>query len=92
MSTGSADEIRNARYAVLYVEGFEVKSEPIIVVQGDLSIEEAKELAAWSTGIDAPVVKIDNNGKGKIYNLNGQQVNDSYKGIVIQNGKKVIKK
>lgn len=92
VSTGSADEIRNARYAVLYVEGFEVKSEPIIVVQGDLSIEEAKELAAWSTGIDAPVVKIDNNGKGKIYNLNGQQVNDSYKGIVIQNGKKVIKK
>lgn len=92
VSTGSADEIRNARYAVLYVEGFEVKSEPIIVVQGDLSIEEAKELAGTATGIDAPVVKIDNNGKGKIYNLNGQQVNDSYKGIVIQNGKKVIKK
>lgn len=92
VSTGSADEVRNARYAVLYVEGFEAKSDPIIVVQGDLSIEEAKELAAV-TGIEnTPVVKVDGKGTGKIYNLNGQQVNGSYKGIVIQNGKKVIKK
>lgn len=32
------------------------------------------------------------NGNGAIYNISGQRVDDSYKGIVIINGKKVMKK
>ena len=35
------------------------------------------------------VVKVQNN---KIYNLQGQVVGDDYKGIVIKNGKKFLKK
>ena len=32
------------------------------------------------------------NGNGAIYNISGQRVDDTYKGIVIINGKKVMKK
>jgi hypothetical protein len=31
-------------------------------------------------------------GKGKMYNLQGQLVGDNYKGVVIINGKKFLKK
>ncbi len=31
-------------------------------------------------------------GDGKIYNLNGQMVDKYYKGVVIVNGKKYLKK
>ena len=93
VNTGSASETRNARYAITRVKGYEVESEPILVVQGDLTMEEAKALAASATGIEnVTVVKADKQGKSKIYNLNGQEVNSSYKGIVIRDGKKVINK
>ena len=35
---------------------------------------------------------IMHNGDENIYNLNGMRVNDDYKGIVIRNGKKILKK
>ena len=34
----------------------------------------------------------ETNGNGAIYNISGQRVDDSYKGIVIINGKKILKK
>ena len=40
-----------------------------------------------STGISTPVMI---KGDGSIYNLRGQKVDSSYKGIVIKNGKKYI--
>ena len=40
-----------------------------------------------TTGIATPVII---KGNGDIYNMSGQRVNSSYKGIVIMNGKKVI--
>jgi hypothetical protein len=48
--------------------------------------------AALPTGIQETVapVKVINNGA--IYNLAGQKVNESYKGIVIKNGKKYFQK
>lgn len=93
VNTESASETRNARYAITRVKGYEVESDPIIVVQGDLTMEEAKALAASTTGIEnVTVVKADKQGKNKIYNLNGQEVTSSYKGIVIRDGKKVINK
>ena len=42
------------------------------------------------TGINNAVVEEKVNGV--VYNLNGQRVNNSYKGVVIVNGKKVVKK
>ena len=42
------------------------------------------------TGI--ATVKNDKNTNGKIYNLNGQVVDENYKGVVIINGKKIIKR
>ena len=53
-----------------------------VIIQG--SITDA-------TGITTPVAfQVD--GDGRIYNLSGQQVTDSFKGIVIKNGKKYIQK
>ncbi len=44
-----------------------------------------------STGIDSPVI-IQKKSDGKWYNLAGQQVDKSYKGVVIVNGKKFVNK
>ena len=43
-----------------------------------------------ATGINN--ITIDNAKKGVRYNLAGQRVNESYKGVVIENGKKMIVK
>ena len=43
-----------------------------------------------ATGIS--VVKTTKTGNGQIYNLAGQRVDNSYKGLVIKNGKKVLQK
>ena len=45
---------------------------------------------ANATGIT--LVKNDKKNDGKIYNLNGQVVDEYYKGVVIINGKKYLKK
>ena len=44
-----------------------------------------------ATGIDT-VQSAESKAQSAIYNLNGMRVSDSYKGIVIMNGKKVINK
>jgi hypothetical protein len=38
------------------------------------------------------MVKTEEAGNGQIYNLAGQRVDSSYKGLVIKNGKKAIQK
>ena len=43
------------------------------------------------TGISSVVVE-EEEGDGTIYNLSGQEVDSSYKGLVIKNGKKYISK
>lgn len=45
-----------------------------------------------TTGINTVNAGIENKADGKVYNLAGQQVGDDYKGIVIVNGKKVVRK
>lgn len=42
-------------------------------------------------GIDTPTVNVSQKKQGT-YNLAGQRVGDSYKGIVIENGRKVVRK
>ncbi len=44
-----------------------------------------------STGIEDAVIS-DESSNGACYNLSGQRVTDGYKGIVIKNGKKILKK
>ena len=46
------------------------------------------EVSDGAAGITAAKAEIEN---GAIYNLAGQKVSDSYKGVVIMNGKKVLK-
>lgn len=55
---------------------------------------DIKLLDDEATGIDEITVTRTplRNSVEAIYNLNGMRVNDSYKGIVIKNGKKVLKK
>ena len=50
-----------------------------------------KITVASSTGINN-VTMDDNTKKCPIYNMNGQRVDSSYKGVIIQNGKKRIAK
>lgn len=56
---------------------------------GVKNLVEAKLDSTVITGIDA-VKTVDAQFDGKIYNLAGQEVTKSYKGIVIKNGKKVV--
>ena len=49
--------------------------------------------SSLSTGIDAPfIITKKAESDGKWYNLNGQQVDSSYKGIVVVNGRKFFNK
>lgn len=49
--------------------------------------------SSLATGINSPLVITKKaEGNGKWYNLNGQQVDSSYKGIVIVNGRKFVNK
>lgn len=45
-----------------------------------------------ATGISSVKNDVQKKNDGKMYNLNGQVVNESYKGVVIVNGKKYFKK
>lgn len=73
----------SGRSAVVYVRGRGFTApQPIYLLQGDASIADA--ISEVSTA--APVKN------AKVFNLNGQEVNKSVKGILIQNGKKYINK
>ncbi len=49
--------------------------------------------SSLATGINSPyIITKKAEGNGKWYNLNGQQVDSSYKGIVIVNGRKFVNK
>ena len=68
----------------IYFSESEAKS---ITVEGD---GISKTLVGGSTGINS--VKAATTIDAAIYNLAGQKVNASYKGVVIQNGKKFLQK
>ena len=55
----------------------------VILLQGDATPGDQDGIAT---------VAASKKVEGKIYNLSGQQVNANFKGVVIENGKKVIKK
>ena len=55
-------------------------------VEGERTYEEMQP-----TGINERVVKFEIDFTKPFYNLSGQRVGDDYKGIVIQNGIKIIR-
>lgn len=78
------------RYAVIHLNGRGVTSEPIFVLQGDITLAEAK-----ADYIATGITNVKNNEAKKStkkFNLAGQQVDNNFKGIVISNGKKTIKR
>ena len=88
--TAEPIEVNTGRWAVLKVTGRGVEAQdPIIILQGTAILDDVP-----STGIENAVV--NNNVKADpnapVYNLNGQRVSKSTKGILIQNGKKFINK
>jgi len=75
------------RYAVLWFEGKGYKSaQPVYVLQGDATLEEAQ-----ATVINS-VSKNTQQTVSGMFSVTGQRVNDSFKGIVLKNGKKFFNK
>ena len=81
------------RWAVLYITGSGFTSAtPVILLQGTATIDDV----VMPSGIENAVV--DNSAKkgfdenAPVYNLNGQRVSKSAKGILIQDGRKFIRK
>lgn len=63
----------------------------IVVTKVYLTNKTVEELTT-GTNISSAVVASKANTNAPIYNLAGQKVNKSYKGVVIQNGKKFVQK
>lgn len=63
----------------------------LVVKNSAMTQEEIQAIVnALPTGIEN--VKMNNNSNGVRYNIAGQQVTADYKGLVIENGRKVLKK
>ena len=65
-------------------------------IKGDVTLFFVNEKSyidgsSLSTGIANPII-IQKKNDGKWFNLSGQQVDKSYKGVVIVNGKKFVNK
>ena len=69
----------------------DVEVTKIVVTKVYLTSKTVEELAT-GTGISSAVVASKLNANAPIYNLAGQKVSKSYKGVVIQNGKKFVQK
>ena len=81
----------NPDSGIPFAEGETVKTQLALVNAGwyyvyDVTIGNAESLAGISP------VKAEKAGNGYIYNLSGQRVDASYKGLVIKNGQKMIQK
>ena len=63
------------------------------ITDANCNIDKVELICTLNTGIDEmPVEKTYVNRRQVVYNLSGQQVDDNYKGIVIKNGKKILRK
>ena len=59
---------------------------------GSMPFQIVSTFKSPTTGISAVTTSETINADGKMYNMSGQQVNESYKGVVIMNGKKYFNK
>ena len=84
---------RKGRFCAVTIETLTGTSEPMYIIQGDLTHEDVLEALGITDGIQTvnAQTKPATSAKG-MYNITGQRVNHNYRGIVIENGKKLIKK
>ncbi len=59
---------------------------------GTMPFQITSSFKSPTTGISSVTTNETINADGKMYNISGQQVNESYKGVVIMNGKKYFNK
>lgn len=84
----SSDNLDGKYYDVTAVYSTNVKDGQVI---NELNVTKAVEEVEDPTAINA--IRMDNGKEGEQgYNLQGQPVDDNYKGLVIKNGKKILKK
>ena len=72
----TAEDVKNLKASGMIVTGYNSTL---------TSVEVAGPTTGISSAVVAPAAK-----SSKIYNLAGQQVSKSYKGVVIKNGKKYV--
>ena len=100
LTQGNVIEVdgRRGRFCAVSVQTLCGPSENFYIIQGDLTHEDVLNALGipepgGSLGIqNATVQKGFIPSLKEVYNLAGQRVNKDYRGIVIENGKKVIKK
>ena len=83
----------NPEAGISFADGNTVKTQLCISKKGWYYIYNVtlmSQEAYAAAGISA--VKASTNGNGLLYNLAGQRVDNSYKGLVIKNGKKFVQK
>ena len=80
----------NPEAGISFADGNTVKTQICISKGGWYYIYHVLLMSKETLGISA--VKTEETGNGQIYNLAGQRVDSSYKGLVIKNGKKAIQK
>jgi len=80
----------NPEAGISFADGNTVKTQICISKGGWYYIYHVVLMSKETLGISA--VKTENASNGQIYNLAGQRVDSSYKGLVIKNGKKAIQK
>ena len=66
-------------------------AQPVVVFEA-VEGENPLEAVTFGEGAGVESIAADSNVNAPVYNVMGQKVNDDYKGIVIQNGKKFIRK
>ena len=91
---GSTVNGKPGRFAQIVIEGKGVESNPIYVMQGDITKEDVlEEIANPTPPVDGiNTVTINKASANKTYSLSGAQVNKTHRGIIIRNGKKMIQK
>jgi hypothetical protein len=80
----------NPEAGISFADGNTVKTQICISKGGWYYIYHVVLMSKETLGIST--VKTEETGNGQIYNLAGQRVDSSYKGLVIKNGKKAIQK
>ena len=80
----------NPEAGISFADGNTVKTQICISKGGWYYIYHVVLMSKETLGIS--MVKTEETGNGQIYNLAGQRVDSSYKGLVIKNGKKAIQK
>lgn len=85
----------NSRWAAVHFNSTRgATSDPIFLLQGNITYEQAKAEyeAQQANGVSSLKADTDKKADEHIFNLAGQEVNKNYKGFVVTKGKKTLQK